>query len=126
MARRNSPNDIQDLGDLSRLGDIVIDARLGDVVICPLCGRVIPPAQRDAHHLVPKSNGGRQTKFLHRVCHRQVHALLTETELARQYATVEALLGHRELQTFVAWVKTKPAEFSVPTSKSTRVRKGRR
>jgi hypothetical protein len=103
-----------------------VNARLGDVVICPLCDRVIPPAQRDAHHLVPKSKGGRQTKFLHRVCHRQVHALLTETELARQYATVEALLGHRELQTFVAWVKTKPAEFSVPTSKSTRVRKGRR
>lgn len=29
MARRNSPNDIQDLSDLSRLGDIVIDKRLG-------------------------------------------------------------------------------------------------
>jgi hypothetical protein len=29
MARRNSPNDIQDLGDLSRLGDIVIDKRRG-------------------------------------------------------------------------------------------------
>jgi hypothetical protein len=55
-----------------------------------LCDRVIPPAQRDAHHLVPKSKGGRQTEFLHRVCHRQVHALLTETELARQYASVEA------------------------------------
>lgn len=29
MARRNSPNDIQDLGDLSRLGDIVVDKRRG-------------------------------------------------------------------------------------------------
>lgn len=29
MARRNSPNDIQDLSDLSRLGDIVIDKRRG-------------------------------------------------------------------------------------------------
>ncbi len=28
MARRNSPNDIHDLSDLSRLGDIVIDKRL--------------------------------------------------------------------------------------------------
>jgi hypothetical protein len=27
MARRNSPNDIQDLSDLSRLGDVVIDKR---------------------------------------------------------------------------------------------------
>jgi hypothetical protein len=29
MARRNSPNDIQDLNDLRRLGEIVIDKRRG-------------------------------------------------------------------------------------------------
>ena len=92
---------------------------------CPLCERLIPPGQRDEHHLVPKSKGGRQTQFLHRVCHRQVHALLTETELARQYATVEALLQHPELQTFVAWVKTKPDDFFVRTRKSSRVRRRR-
>ena len=96
------------------------------LVVCPLCDRVIPPAQRDLHHLVPKSKGGRQTEYLHRVCHRQVHALLTEAELARQYATVEALMQHPGLQAFVAWVKTKPEDFFVPTRKSTRVRKGRR
>ena len=95
-------------------------------VICPLCERAIPPAQRDAHHLVPKSKGGRQTEFLHRICHRQVHALLTETELARQYATVDALLAHPELQAFVAWVKTKPDDFFVSTRKSARVRGRRR
>lgn len=97
-----------------------------DADTCPLCDRAIPPAQRDAHHLVPKSKGGRQTEFLHRVCHRQIHALLTETELARQYATVEALLAHREVQAFVAWVKTKPEDFFARARKSTRVRKGRR
>ena len=92
-------------------------------VVCPLCGRAIPPAQRDAHHLVPKSKGGRQTTFMHRVCHRQIHAVLTETELARQYATVEALLAHPELKVFVSWVKTKPEDFFVRASKSARVRK---
>lgn len=95
-------------------------------VTCPLCDRVIPPAQADRHHLVPKSKGGRRTEFLHRVCHRQVHALLTETELARQYATVEALRQHPELQTFVAWVKTKPADFFVRTHKSMRAQRRRR
>ena len=94
--------------------------------LCPLCERAIPAAQRDQHHLVPKSKGGRRTEFLHRICHRQVHALLTETELARQYATVDALLGHPELQVFVAWVKTKPVDFFVRTSKSARVRRRRR
>lgn len=29
MTRRNSPNDIADLGDLSRLGDFVFDKRQG-------------------------------------------------------------------------------------------------
>lgn len=92
-------------------------------VICPLCERPIPPAQRDAHHLVPKSRGGRETAFLHRVCHRQIHALLTEAELARQYATVEALLAHPPIRAFVDWVRTKPDDFFVATRKSARVRR---
>jgi hypothetical protein len=103
-----------------------VNPSLSDAVICPLCERAIPPAQRDAHHLVPKSKGGRRTEFLHRVCHRQIHALLTETELARQYATVEALLAHREMQAFVSWVKTKPEDFFVRARKSSRLREGRR
>lgn len=94
----------------------------GDVV-CPLCGRRNPPAQRDAHHLVPKSKGGRTTTCLHRVCHRQIHAVLTESELARQYATVDALLAHPDISTFVAWVKTKPDDFFVSTRKSARVKR---
>lgn len=95
-------------------------------VVCPLCGRDIPPSQRDAHHLVPKSKGGRQTTLMHRVCHRQIHAVLTEAELARQYATVEALLEHPELKAFVSWVKARPDDFFVGTSKSARIRKRRR
>ena len=98
-------------------------AAASGVVTCPLCDRAIPPRQRDAHHLVPKSKGGRQTEFLHRVCHRQIHALLTETELARQYATVDALLAHPQIQHFVAWVKTKPDDFFVATRKSERLRR---
>jgi hypothetical protein len=92
-------------------------------IICPLCERPIPPAQRDAHHLVPKSRGRRRTEFLHRVCHRQIHALLTEVELARQYATVEALRAHPQIGVFVAWVKTKPDDFFVATRKSARLRR---
>lgn len=102
-----------------------MNAQQRATVTCPLCDRGIPPAQADRHHLVPKSKGGRRTEFLHRVCHRQIHALLTETELARHYATVEALLQHPELQAFVAWVKTKPEDFFVRTHKSARVQKRR-
>jgi hypothetical protein len=91
-------------------------------LICPLCERPIPDALKDAHHLIPKSKGGRQTEFLHRICHRQIHALLTETELAKQYNTVTALLAHPEISSFVAWVRRKPADFSESARKSRRLK----
>ena len=31
-------------------------------LVCPLCERPIPESQKDAHHLVPKSKGGRHTE----------------------------------------------------------------
>lgn len=79
--------------------------------VCPLCDRPIPPDQQDAHHLVPRSQGGTQTALLHRICHRQVHALFSEKELAREYASAEALLAHPEMARFVGWVRTKPPGF---------------
>lgn len=91
-------------------------------LVCPLCERHIPPSQRDAHHLVPKSKGGKHTEYLHRICHRQIHALFTETELARQLNSVEALLAHPDMGLFVAWVKTKPDDFMERTRKSRRLR----
>jgi hypothetical protein len=95
----------------------------GDVT-CPLCARPIPASQRDMHHLVPKSRGGRETALLHRICHRQLHALFSESELANRYNHVEALLAHPEVMRFVQWVKTKPDDFFERTRKSHE--KGRR
>lgn len=92
------------------------------VPVCPLCGREIPPSQSDEHHLVPKLKGGRETSALHRICHRQIHALFSESELAQKYNTVAALLEKEEIQKFVNWVKTKPNEFFDGTKKSNRIR----
>jgi 5-methylcytosine-specific restriction endonuclease McrA len=91
-------------------------------ISCPLCGRLIPKDQQDAHHLVPKSKGGRLTIILHRICHRQIHALLTERELAASYSTIDALLQHQELAQFVTWVKNKPENFYLKSKKSLRLR----
>lgn len=54
-----------------------------ELSICALCDREIPPALSDAHHLIPKSKGGVVTVLMHRACHKQIHALFTETELAK-------------------------------------------
>ena len=91
-------------------------------IVCPLCERNISPAQRDAHHLIPKSHGGKKTVLLHRICHRQIHAIFSEAELARKLNSVECLRSSEELQPFIKWVKTKPNDFFERTSKSQRLK----
>lgn len=91
-------------------------------ITCPLCERSIPPSQRDAHHLVPKSQGGKLTVVLHRICHRQIHALFKETELARRLNTVDSLKASEELQPFIKWVSSKPEDFYERTHKSHRLK----
>ena len=86
--------------------------------ICPLCLRPIPPdVPQSLHHLVPKLRGGRggETVLLHHICHKEIHATLTETELARNYATIEALRAHPRLAKFLAWVAKRPPEFTSRT-----------
>lgn len=79
---------------------------------CPLCGRPLVAGRSvDEHHLVPKSQGGRDTFTVHRICHRKIHATLTEKELARSYASWAALQAHPEIASFVAWVQKKAPEY---------------
>lgn len=84
-----------------------------DGMLCPLCGRQIPEGGGSLHHLVPKLKGGRRgpTVLLHEICHKEIHAALTEAEMARDYATVEALRAHPRIARFVAWVARRPPGF---------------
>jgi hypothetical protein len=93
-------------------------------VVCPICDRPIPESQKDAHHLIPKSKGGKTTEYLHRICHRQIHALFTETELAQHFNTATALQESPEMQRFIQWIKTKPNHFYEKSRKSSRLKDG--
>lgn len=91
--------------------------------VCALCLRPIPegvPASR--HHLVPKLKGGTHgpTVLLHHLCHKEIHATLTEAELARDYATPDALRAHPRLARFAAWVAGRPPGFLSRVPKGTR------
>ncbi len=92
------------------------------VMICPICERPIPDSQKDAHHLIPKSKGGKTTEYLHRICHQQIHALFTETELAQQYHHAQVLREHPEMKKFIQWVSSKPDAFYGKTRKSIRLK----
>ncbi|MFM8461365.1 MAG: HNH endonuclease [Polynucleobacter victoriensis] len=91
-------------------------------LICPICDRKIPNSQKDAHHLVPKSKGGKTTQYLHRICHRQIHALYSETKLAKELNTADAIKDQPEMQKFIEWVKSKPDDFYERTSKSKKLK----
>lgn len=86
---------------------------LGD---CGLCGRpLIAGPSVEEHHLLPRSQGGKETVPLHRVCHRKIHAELSEKELARSYNTLDALRAHPDIAAFIHWVARKPPEFTAMT-----------
>lgn len=79
---------------------------------CPLCGRMmVPGPTTDEHHLVPKSQKGRDKFLVHRICHTKIHATISEKELARHFHTWEALRAHPEIAAFIEWVAKKPPEF---------------
>ena len=100
-------------------------SKLATAIICPICDRDIPDSQKDAHHLIPKSKGGKTTEYLHRICHKQIHALFTETELAQQYHHAQVLREHAEMKKFIDWVQGKPNAFYEKTRKSIRLKRAR-
>lgn len=80
---------------------------------CPLCKReMVPGKSVDQHHLIPKLKGGTETIYMHKICHRKIHSLFTEGELKNYYHTIERLLEHEDIKSFVRWIQNKPLEFN--------------
>jgi len=86
--------------------------------VCPLCERPIPPdAPQSLHHLIPKLKGGKggPTILIHHICHKEIHATLSEAELARSYASVDALRGHPRLAKFLGgWQNARRSFYQKP------------
>ncbi len=78
---------------------------------CPVCGRpMLKGDSVDRHHWRPKSRGGKESEYLHRSCHRKLHSLFSDKELAAGFATVEQLRQHPEMQKFIRWVRRQSPE----------------
>lgn len=62
---------------------------------CALCARPLG-RKVEWHHVVPKSEGGREMVPVHPICHRTIHATVSNADLARLYPTMDALREREE------------------------------
>ncbi|QOQ56043.1 HNH endonuclease [Bacillus amyloliquefaciens] len=85
---------------------------------CELCGR--HHVRLTEHHLTPKEEGGTflPTAMLCIPCHKQIHALYTNQELAARLAGIEELRRDPKLARFVKWIRKQPPKKLVKTKKS--------
>ncbi|WP_137789875.1 HNH endonuclease [Bacillus sp. E(2018)] len=92
---------------------------------CELCRR--EPVELTVHHLIPKEEGGRfsETADLCVPCHKQIHFLFTNSELASLYSTVEKLRDTPELKKFLKWLRKQPASALPRMKKSNRLKRRR-
>ncbi|RYD94465.1 MAG: HNH endonuclease [Sphingomonadales bacterium] len=86
---------------------------------CWLCGRALG-RRVEWHHPRPKSRGGRLTVALHPICHRTIHANLTNAELARLPADAAELAANPAISRFLSWIADKPPDFHAPTNAAKR------
>ena len=93
--------------------------RPAEPLACALCGRPIG-AKVEWHHAVPKSEGGEETVPVHPICHRAIHAAVSNPDLARTGGDMDALRRDPTIARFVAWVADKPPDFHAPTRRSRR------
>ncbi len=99
----------------------VDDLSLAMTSLCAICGR---EETLTRHHLIPRTRHPnkrnkrtfdratvKQTAGICRPCHSQLHLLLSEKELERDWNTVAKLRTHPELMQFAAWIAKKPGGF---------------
>lgn len=83
-----------------------------DLGPCPICGRpMVAGPSIDRHHWVPRTKGGRAATPVHLICHRMLHRLYSEKEMARTYNDPAVIRADPRLAPFLRWVGRKPPQF---------------
>lgn len=90
---------------------------------CELCNREV--SQLTEHHLVPKERGGKDfpTANLCITCHKQIHALYTNKELAMRLNTIQSLEHDERISKYLRYIRKQPPTKSVTIKKSRALRR---
>jgi len=85
---------------------------------CELCQRENVVTTK--HHLTPREEGGHHlpTAQLCIPCHKQIHALYTNQELALIYNSIDTLKQSERVQRFIKWIQKQPATSLVKIKRS--------
>ena len=82
---------------------------------CEICG--LEKVKMYKHHVVPKSKGGKHGKTINccKTCHRQLHMLFTEKDLAE--LSLREVIATAKMQKFIKWRQKHPDEYRSRMSK---------
>ncbi|UOE93125.1 MULTISPECIES: HNH endonuclease [Bacillaceae] len=85
---------------------------------CELCLRT--DIEQTVHHLIPREEGGAllEKAMLCIPCHKQIHALYSNRELAIRLHTIEALQADEKIQSYLRWIKKQPSTVLTKVKKS--------
>lgn len=79
---------------------------------CPICDRDMWKGPSiDKHHFIPKCKGGKDSEYVHRVCHRKIHSVFTEKELAKEYNDPAKVCSHPEMVKFIEFIRKKEPDY---------------
>lgn len=91
---------------------------------CPICKRkMFYGFSVNRHHFIPKSRGGKEMDFVHKICHSKIHSIWTNKELEREFSDPEKIIDHPLMEGFLVWIKNKDPLFYMSTRSSSRKKK---
>ncbi len=87
---------------------------------CKLCER--KEIELTVHHLIPKEEGGAflKTALLCKACHKQIHTLYSNKEIALRLYSIPLLKDDEEMKGYLKWIKKQPSSKTVRTKKKRR------
>lgn len=86
-------------------------------MLCELCARDCD--RLTLHHLIPKQHTKRKnlapgpTIDICSACHRQIHSMFDNRQLAHDLNSIEKLRQHPKMERFIRWVRKQDADKRV-------------
>lgn len=87
---------------------------------CPICSRFVPENLWEKHHLIPRTEGGKDSAKVCVNCGDMIHKCISINDLRDKYFTIELIKTHEDIKKWVSWISKKPNDFTVCMKKKKR------